>query len=309
MSEKIFALLLRLYPSRFRNKYGREALQLIKDRFRDESGSFKRIRLVWDLVADGLFGLPQAYRNSYASTETTSLSFDAEGIPSFRVLDKEPIGRGSILLGGAMSLSTIVAFGWLLSLSIAHLPAPGWNGHMSPIEAVVERLNQATPTETPLSESTSVATSERQPQTPLPAAASPSRSHATANLRGSGDVAEGMNRAVPIAKQSPSADTLYLPPRLAAGETVAWKGNLTDASGHPVRAADIHVIGGHGELVAHTAADGSFAFPEFPSGDYEIVIVRDGREVAYRKALHLGATSSPPRLTLAPGGRLVLSVR
>jgi hypothetical protein len=32
-----------------------------------------------------------------------------------------------------------------------------------------------------------------------------------------------------------------------------------------------------------------------------------GREVAYLKALHLSATSSPSRLTLASGGRLLAS--
>ena len=52
---------------------------------------------------------------------------------------------------------------------------------------------------------------------------------------------------------------------------------------------------------------GSFAFSEVPSGDYEAVVVLGGREVAYLKALHLSAISSPSRLTLASGGRLLVS--
>ena len=99
MSEKMYTRLFRLYPSRFRKEYEGEALQLIRDRLRDETGFFKRGRLLWDLMADVLIGLPLAYRNSYATIEAASLSSVAEGIPSFRVLDKEPIGSGSILLG------------------------------------------------------------------------------------------------------------------------------------------------------------------------------------------------------------------
>src|SRR6201995_5733424 len=101
MSEKIYTRLLRLYPSRFRKEYKGEALQLIRDRFRDETGLIKRTRLFWDLAADFLLGFPQAYRNSYAAKEAASLSLNVEGIPSFKLLDEEPIGRGSILLGGS----------------------------------------------------------------------------------------------------------------------------------------------------------------------------------------------------------------
>ena len=81
----------------------------------------------------------------------------------------------------------------------------------------------------------------------------------------------------------------------------------SDAFGRPVRSAEIHVIGGHGELVASTVADGSFAFSEVPSGNYEVAVVLGGREVGHLKALHLSATSSPSRLTLASGGRLLVS--
>lgn len=144
MSEKIYTRLLRLYPSSFRKKYEGEALQLIRDRLRDETGFFKRARLWWDLVADVLAGLPSAYRNSYAVTEAASLSLHAAGTPSFKILDKEPLGLGSILAGGTISLIALAAFAFLLSLPIASQPIPGSHGRMSPIESVMQRLN-ATP--------------------------------------------------------------------------------------------------------------------------------------------------------------------
>ncbi len=43
MSEKIFTLLLRLYPAAFRTRYSEESLQLIRDRLRDETGFLARL--------------------------------------------------------------------------------------------------------------------------------------------------------------------------------------------------------------------------------------------------------------------------
>jgi Carboxypeptidase regulatory-like domain len=313
MSEKMYTRLFRLYPSRFRKEYEAEALQLIRDRLRDETGFFKRARLLWDLAADILAGLPQAYRNPYAGTEAASLSLHAEGIPSFRVLEVEPIGRGSIFLGSTLSLVTIVAFGFLLSRSMAHLPVPGSNGRMSPIEAVVERLNRATTPDTPISEpeeasgASSVGANEQQPR-PSPApAASTSKSYAPVPSTESRRVVGGQNHITSTPTQNSNERSLYLTTQLRAGEATAWRGTLTDAFGQTVRSAEIHLIGGHGEMVARTAADGSFAFSELTSGDYEVVVVMGGREVAYLKALHLSAVSSPSRLTLASGGRLLVS--
>jgi hypothetical protein len=154
MSEKIYARLFRLYPSRFRKAYEDEALQLIRDRLRDETGFFKRALLGWDLVRDVIAGLPQAYRNSYAVTAEAPAAPNAEGFPSFRMLDKEPLGRGSILIGSTLSLITIAAFGFLLSRSIGYIPLSSSNGRMSPIESVVERLNRATTPDTALPENT-----------------------------------------------------------------------------------------------------------------------------------------------------------
>jgi class 3 adenylate cyclase len=52
MFESFCALLLRLYPAEFRDAYGPEAQQLMRDRARDERGLFGRIRLLIDLILD-----------------------------------------------------------------------------------------------------------------------------------------------------------------------------------------------------------------------------------------------------------------
>jgi hypothetical protein len=143
MSEKMYIRLLRLYPPSFRNEYEGEALQLIRDRLRDEIGFFKRARLWWDLVADVFAGLPRAYLNSYAMPEAAPHSLNAEGIPSFKVLDKGPLGRGSILFGGTLSMIAISAFGFVVSRPIPYPSPSDTNARMSPIETVIERLNRA----------------------------------------------------------------------------------------------------------------------------------------------------------------------
>jgi hypothetical protein len=122
MSEKIYARLLLLYPSSFRKRYEGEALQLIRDRLRDERGFFKRAWLWWDLLADIMASLPSAYRNSYATAEPAWLSPRAAGTPSFKILDKESLGLSSILVGGTLSLIALAAFTFLLSRPISYQP-------------------------------------------------------------------------------------------------------------------------------------------------------------------------------------------
>ena len=45
MFERIYAWFLHLYPARFREAYGAEALQLVRDRMRHEKGFFRKLRL------------------------------------------------------------------------------------------------------------------------------------------------------------------------------------------------------------------------------------------------------------------------
>jgi hypothetical protein len=92
MSEKIYTRLFRLYPSSFRKEYEGEGPATYPGPLPRRDRFVKRARLWWDLVADVLAGIPSAYRHSYAVTEAASLSLHAAGIPSFKLLDKEPWG-------------------------------------------------------------------------------------------------------------------------------------------------------------------------------------------------------------------------
>ncbi|MGA8669693.1 MAG: hypothetical protein WB679_07445 [Terracidiphilus sp.] len=210
MSEKMYIRLLRMYPSRFRKTYEGEALQLVRDRLRDETGFFNRLRLWWDLLADLLAGLPRAYLNSYATPEAASLSPHAESLPSFKVLDTEPLGRGSIMVAGVVSLTAIAAFGFVLSRPIAYLPISGSNGKMSPIESVLERLNRATTSDSAGGghevAASSATTGAREQQTQSLTAAAPigPETGTSAPALANRDFAGGPDRVVPMQTQNPN---------------------------------------------------------------------------------------------------------
>ena len=91
MSEKIYTLLLRLYPSCFRQAYGEEALQLVRDRMRDERGAWRKLRLWVDLLVDLAISAPRQHlagRNSALAAAPAQGS--VSGVPSFRILEDEP---------------------------------------------------------------------------------------------------------------------------------------------------------------------------------------------------------------------------
>jgi hypothetical protein len=312
MFEKMYIRLLRLYPSRFRKEYGDEALQLIRDRLRDETGFLKRACLCWDLVADAFVSLPKEYRNSYALREAAPLSANSDGAPSFMVLEDEPLGRGSIFLGGVLSAAAIFAFALFLSWSRDQLPFPDSNGRISAIEAVVERLNRpASPDARPHgadgAPKPTSATSEVQPR-PIPAAVSnPSISHVPPLLPMNKSGAGGQKRVISTPIQGQAERSTFQRMQPMASAVSQWNGVLADAIGHPVRSAEIHLIGEHGELMSLTGGDGRFAFPEIPAGNYEVVVVLAGREVAYLKTFQPSNISTPSRLTVVSGGRLIIS--
>ena len=138
MSERIYACLLRLFPPAFRRQYQQEAMRLLRDRLRDEKGFFRRFRLGFDLSVDLIGALPQAYRNTYPKA---SPAHHFEGVPSFQVLQKEPMPRGVVLIGGFVSVAALAAFIYVIQGPVAFHPAAR-KGHKSPIELVMEHLNQ-----------------------------------------------------------------------------------------------------------------------------------------------------------------------
>ena len=93
MSERFYALLLRLYPSSFRQAYGEEALQLFRDRLRDERRLVSRLRLWIDLMIDLAVSVPRSYRAFPAVIASPAViaTQPSHGAPIFLVLEDEPL--------------------------------------------------------------------------------------------------------------------------------------------------------------------------------------------------------------------------
>lgn len=145
MSEKIYACLLRFFPSAFRARYEKEGLWLLRDRLRDEKGLFRRMSLTVALIVDMIGALPQAYRNSYAEPAAVVAAAPRfDGIPSFQSLHNEPIRRGAFLLAGTLTLTTLAVFGYLMRLPNPYIGSQP-DGRKSPIESVLERINKPAP--------------------------------------------------------------------------------------------------------------------------------------------------------------------
>jgi len=108
MSEKIYALLLRLFPSHFRDLYGEEALQLFRDRAREETGFIRRTRLWLDLVVDLLISVPHECRHARQALASSS-PHRLDSTPVFSVIASRPPHPGSLACGGALSLVVLFA--------------------------------------------------------------------------------------------------------------------------------------------------------------------------------------------------------
>lgn len=115
MSEKMYAWLLRLYPAHFREAYGNEALQLFRDRARDEKGFSPGLRLWLDLLADLAFSLPRAYWHVQAELVGASARQRSDGVPSFQVLKGELPHPAALLFGSGLAMVILGAFPIVLS--------------------------------------------------------------------------------------------------------------------------------------------------------------------------------------------------
>ena len=112
MSEKIYAWLLRLYPSQFRETYGSEALQLFRDRVRDEKGFFPCLRLWLDLIVDLAISIPREYGHAQAVTFGASVPQRLSRVPVFYVVEVGPPRPGAMVLGSVLSCLALATF-WL----------------------------------------------------------------------------------------------------------------------------------------------------------------------------------------------------
>src|SRR6266481_8763272 len=127
MSEVIFCLLFHLYPSHFRQEYGAEALQLFRDRTHNETGLWPSVRLWFDLLADLVISLPREYCYKRPDIATAPAKTCLNGTPTFFVFDTASPGRRPLLLGGLLSLITLVSFPRLMIEFGNFRPPSGWS--------------------------------------------------------------------------------------------------------------------------------------------------------------------------------------
>jgi len=122
MSEKIYALFFRLFPARFRAAWQEDAVELIRERSRNERGVVSRLRLWSDLAADLVFSLPRVYLR-----ETTSLAPEprphSAGVPTFRPLETPPVRSSAYFFATILSALIIVLVSILLKQG-GHFPIP-----------------------------------------------------------------------------------------------------------------------------------------------------------------------------------------
>jgi hypothetical protein len=123
MSDKIYAWLLRLYPSNFRERYGEEALQLFRDRLGHERGFWPRLRLWLDLVTDLTISLPRQYRYVQRALIASSTFRPRDGVPLFQVLESGSPRRGALLCGALLSSLTLGVLPLVISRA-GDYPAP-----------------------------------------------------------------------------------------------------------------------------------------------------------------------------------------
>jgi hypothetical protein len=113
MSEKIYTWLLRLYPSHFREQYGEDAMQLFRDRTRDERGFPAKFRLWAELLVDCAVSIPREYRR----VQPTFVGATAEQ-NLFRFLGGEAPDARAVFVGALLSLIPV----FLLSIPAGHYP-------------------------------------------------------------------------------------------------------------------------------------------------------------------------------------------
>ena len=126
MSEKLFRLLLRLYPSHFRDSYRDEALQLFRDRLRDEKGPSAALRLWVDLVCDFIVTVPCQYLRPKPALRVEMLQKPSNGAPALFVLEDATPSTKSLLSGTLLSILalTLLSFSQAQIRSARHEPMP-----------------------------------------------------------------------------------------------------------------------------------------------------------------------------------------
>ena len=122
MSEKLYALLFRLYPSRFRDAYAEEAMQLFRDRSRDEHGFCATVRFWFDLLLDLCISLPREYRNLLRSPVAAPFRQRLTAAPFFDVLEIGSPRPSAFVVAGISALILAAAMSALINHDASRQP-------------------------------------------------------------------------------------------------------------------------------------------------------------------------------------------
>lgn len=113
MSEKLYAVLFRLFPARFRTAWRGEALELLRDRLHNERGPRARLRLWFDLLADLAASVPRAYLRDQPPL-VPAASAQSEGVPSFHLVENQPIPSRAYFFASVLSIVLIMSVAVML---------------------------------------------------------------------------------------------------------------------------------------------------------------------------------------------------
>lgn len=120
MLERMYLRLLRLYPAAFQKAFGEEALQLVRDRLRDERGLAARLRLCFDLMTDLAVSVPREFRYAQPSLAGGQAPRLQTG-PAFAVLEGKPPTPTSLALAGLFAVAFFAGVGYLIGHGGGHL--------------------------------------------------------------------------------------------------------------------------------------------------------------------------------------------
>ena len=182
MSERLYRYLLCLYPTDFRRAHGEDALQLFRDRLRDETGFLRRMRLWFDIFLDLAISLPRLHARAHPAFAAAFPARSA-GAPLFLILEDEPLRPAALVCGCAITLAALA----LIVILANHL---GPLRNLSPRagDSEVHPINPQTP---------ATNRAGTHPALPQPAVNAASESFASTGSGFKSGFAQSANSAVP----------------------------------------------------------------------------------------------------------------
>jgi hypothetical protein len=264
MSEKIYAWLLCLYPSRFRKAYGDAALQLYRDRARDERGFLSGLRLWLDLLADLAISIPHEYRYIPPTVLAGSAQQCWDGIPSFHILEGEAPSLGSLFYGGLLSLAIYGFALFLLNHGGSRFPLADPGAHRRPSYAVPPTPTSPAeePTQSSGEERSTAEASAGEKRTATEAGgAEPAALEVGSARPGKSAASHGASSASPNGYKPMRATATvvfsYSPDSPAVGSVVRFTATVHAADGGPMPTGDVRFFAGATVVQAGALQDGS----------------------------------------------------